>query len=263
MQAAIHQIVTFANELFRGNPAFVLTLERPSPSDVLQQVAAQLGESVLSCLRRLPDGRYELLFNTPTGRHAGAGHAAAAAAHVLLMRTGETHGTFVLDDGSERTVTREGERISVPWPVMPSEPVDMTPVLSAVLGIPLIEAHVSDFGYIAVGEDPAAVEALRPDMEAIAGLDRGSVIVTAPGIVSDIVIRVFAPKLGLPEDPVCGTAHRIIVPYWSSRLQRRELHSRQLSPRGGDLWCRLEENTVVISGESTTFLSGTVELPEN
>jgi predicted PhzF superfamily epimerase YddE/YHI9 len=75
------------------------------------------------------------------------------------------------------------------------------------------------------------------------------------------VIRVFAPKLGLPEDPVCGTAHRIIVPYWSEQFGKKELHSRQLSPRGGDLWCRLENDRVIISGEAVTFLSGFVELP--
>ena len=103
---------------------------------------------------------------------------------------------------------------------------------------------------------------MHPDLDAIARFDRGTVIVTAPGETSDIVIRVFAPKLGLPEDPVCGTAHRIIVPYWSEQLGRTELHSHQLSPRGGDLWCRLEGETVIISGESRTFLAGVLHLPE-
>jgi predicted PhzF superfamily epimerase YddE/YHI9 len=88
------------------------------------------------------------------------------------------------------------------------------------------------------------------------------VIATAPGEQSDCVIRVFAPKLGLPEDPVCGTAHRIIAPYWADRFKRNTLHSRQLSPRGGDLWCRLEGDRVVISGEALTFLTGSIELPD-
>jgi len=261
MQAAIHQIVTFASELFRGNPAFVLSLEQPLPDDIVQKVAIQLQESVLSCLRRRNDGRVELDFHTPTGRHGGAGHAAAAAAHVLLFETGETKGTVILDDGSERIVTRDGSRISVPWPLMAFDNAGTADALSAAIGAPVTEAYVSDFGYIAICDDPASVEALRPNMKTIAGLDRGTVIVTAPGDASDIVIRVFAPKLGLPEDPVCGTAHRIIVPYWSRRLGLKELHSRQLSPRGGDLWCRLDENKVVITGECRTFLKGNVEIP--
>ena len=97
---------------------------------------------------------------------------------------------------------------------------------------------------------------MQPDIDAIAGFDRGAIIATAPGDTSDIVIRVFAPKLGLPEDPVCGTAHRILAPYWAARLGRTELHSRQLSARGGDLYCRIEGDTVSISGESRTFLAG-------
>ncbi|MCB1489533.1 MAG: PhzF family phenazine biosynthesis protein [Bauldia sp.] len=262
MQAAIHQIVTFASEPFRGNPAFVLSVENPVPDSIIGQVADQLREGVLSCLRRLDDDRVLLTFHSRTGRHSGAGHSAAAAAHVLLVETGATRGTFVLDDGSERIVTRDGTRISVPWPLMPYDDVAMVETLSAALGIPVTEAQVSDFGYVAIADDPAAIQRMNPDMEAIAKLDRGTVIVTGPGNASDIVIRVFAPKLGLPEDPVCGTAHRIIVPYWSRRLGLNELHSRQLSPRGGDLWCRLEDDAVVITGESRAFLKGSVELPD-
>ncbi len=169
---------------------------------------------------------------------------------------------MILADGTERIVTREGRRVSVPWPVMESAPVDMAGPLSAALGgVTVEEAWDSEFGYIAICDGPASVAAIRPDMEAITSLDRGTVIVTAPGTASDLVIRVFAPKLGLPEDPVCGTAHRIIVPYWSERLGRKDLHSRQLSWRGGDLWCRLDNGQVFISGEANTFLKGSVALP--
>ncbi|MEP0322669.1 PhzF family phenazine biosynthesis protein [Bauldia litoralis] len=260
MQAAIHQIVTFASEPFRGNPAFVLSLDRPVPDDVVRQVADQLHEGVLSCLRRLDDGRASLTFHTPTGPHPGAGHAAAAAAHVLLAETGATEGRVVLHDGRERIVTRDGTRISVPWPLMPWKDVTTADTLSAALRVPVAEAQVADFGYVAIVDDPAAIASMDPDLDAIAQLDRGSLIVTAPGDSSDIVIRVFAPKQGLPEDPVCGTAHRIIVPYWSKRLGKSELHSLQLSPRRGDLWCRLADDTVVISGETHRFLKGSIDL---
>ena len=109
---------------------------------------------------------------------------------------------------------------------------------------------------------PAEVQDLRPDMAALAGFDRGAIIATAPGDRSDLVIRVFAPKLGLPEDPVCGTAHRILAPYWAARLGRDDLHSRQLSARGGDLYCRMAGDSVSIGGQSRTFLEGVIELPD-
>ena len=263
MRAEVHQVVTFANEPFRGNPAFVLWLERAVPDRVLQEVAAQLDESVLSSLRPIAEDRSELHFHGPTGRHGGAGHAMMAAAHVALRRDAGTGGKAVLTlaDTSEFVVSGEGSRTSVPWPVMPASAVDMVDVLSAALGIRAAETLQASFGYVAIYDDPASIEALDPGMDAIARLDRGAVIATAPGKTSDFVIRVFAPKLGLPEDPVCGTAHRIIVPYWAERLKRNELRSRQLSRRGGDLWCRLDGDHVVISGESVTFLKGHIDLP--
>ncbi|MCB1500205.1 MAG: PhzF family phenazine biosynthesis protein [Bauldia sp.] len=261
MQAAIHQIVTFATDVFAGNPAFVMTVREPVEDHIVQKVASQLGETVLSCLRRIDQERFELRFHTPSGPHGGTGHATAAASHVMLLETGADRGTLVLADGSERTIHREGSRTSVPWPTMPFAAVDLAGTLASALGVPVRKALDSDFGYIAICDGPEPIARMHPDLDAIARLDRGTVIATARGEASDIVIRVFAPKLGLPEDPVCGTAHRIIVPYWSEQLGRTSIHSRQMSPRGGDLWCRLDGDNVVISGESKAFLAGALDLP--
>lgn len=264
MRAAVHQVVTFASDPFRGNPAFVLSLEQEVPDAILQRVAGQLNEGVLGSLRPTGEGRASLLFHTRAGRHPGAGHAMMAAAHVELGRNAGTRDSavLVLSDASERVVSREGERIAVPWPIMPASAVDMVTPLGAALGDVPLDTLVAPFGYVAVFSDPDSIAALAPDMQALARLDRGAVIATAPGDQSDCVIRVFAPKLGLPEDPVCGTAHRIIAPYWAGRFKRNALHSRHLSPRGGDLWCRVDGNLVVISGEALTFLTGTIELPD-
>jgi len=263
MRAEVHQVITFAREPFRGNPAFVLSLEHDVPARVLQQAAAQLNEAVLATLRPSGKGRAELRFNTPAGPHGGAGHAMMAAAHVELGREPGARSSVVLAlaGGSECVVSRDGDCISVPWPVMPASPVDMVDTLAVSLGIAPAATLDAPFGYVAIYDDPAIIHALAPDMQALTRLDRGAIIATAPGETSDFVVRVFAPKLGLPEDPVCGTAHRIIVPYWADRFKRQVLHSRQLSPRGGDLWCRHEGDRVIISGESLTFLSGFVELP--
>lgn len=264
MRAGIHQVVTFATEPFRGNPAFVVSLEQDVPDLVLQHLAAQLREDVLASLLPIGKERARLLFHTSSGRHSGAGHAMMAAAHVALRGDGNAHQTAVLTlaGGSECVVTEEGTRIAVPWPVMPASAVDMAGTLSEALRGAVAKSLSAPFGYVAIFDDPASVEALDPDLDAIARLDRDTVIATAPGDTSDIVIRVFAPKLGLPEDPVCGTAHRIIIPYWADRLGHGELHSRQLSARGGDLWCRVDGDRVIISGEAVTFLSGSIELPD-
>jgi predicted PhzF superfamily epimerase YddE/YHI9 len=219
---------------------------------------------VLATLWPAEGGRTALHFFAPEGPHAGAGHATLAAAHVELARRAADGATvaFVLADGTQRTATRDGDRIAVPWPLMPGVAVDRRQGLGVALGREPVETLVAPFGYVAVYGDPAEVQTLRPDMAALAGFDRGAVIATAPGDRSDLVIRVFAPKLGLPEDPVCGTAHRILAPYWAARLGRDDLHSRQLSPRGGDLYCRLDRDSVAIGGQSRTFLEGVIEVPD-
>jgi predicted PhzF superfamily epimerase YddE/YHI9 len=261
VQARVHQVVTFAREPFRGNPAFVLSLLQAAPDALLSAIAGELRESVLAVTWPLDGERSALRFFAPEGPHGGAGHATLAAAHVELERRASPV-TFMLADGTERTAERDGDRIAVPWPLMPGVAVDCRQDLGAALGREPNETLVAPFGYVAVYAAPADVRDLRPDMAAIVRFDRGAIIATAPGDASDFVIRVFAPLLGLPEDPVCGTAHRILAPYWAERLGRDSLHSRQLSPRGGDLYCRLDGIGVTIAGHSRTFLQGIIELPD-
>jgi predicted PhzF superfamily epimerase YddE/YHI9 len=131
------------------------------------------------------------------------------------------------------------------------------------LGVRPVESWVAPFGYVAVYADPSAIAAMQPDLDRVAGFDRTAVIATAPGRDgADIVIRVFAPNVGLPEDPVCGTAHRIIVPYWAERFGQKKIHSRQLSPRGGDLFCEDKGAVIAIGGDSRLVIEGTIQLPE-
>jgi PhzF family phenazine biosynthesis protein len=265
MRIGIHQVITFATEPFRGNPAFVLTPELRLADRILATLAAELRESVLAVLSPIAGSdRIDLAFFNHQGAHPGAGHSALAAGFVALDRNGRGGDsvTFRLADGTERVAARENGRVSFAWPLMPGVPVKSAGDIAAALGAPPAECLVAPFGYVAVYDDPATVANLSPDLDAVERLDRGALIATAPGAESDIVLRVFAPKLGLPEDPVCGTAHRILTPYWAARLGKRHLHSRQLSPRGGDLWCRLHEDHVAIAGSARTFLSGFLDVPE-
>jgi predicted PhzF superfamily epimerase YddE/YHI9 len=166
-----------------------------------------------------------------------------------------------LDDGTRTRFWREGDRVVVPCPAMPWARSEAGPVLGTALGLAPDHCLVAAFGYVAVYSGEASLRGLDPDMAALAGLDRDAVIATAPGTASDIAIRVFAPKVGLPEDPVCGTAHRLVVPFWAKRLGRSRLHSRHLSARGGDLWCGFDGTTVTIAGQTCRFLDGELLLP--
>jgi PhzF family phenazine biosynthesis protein len=268
-RANLFQIVTFATDPLHGNPAFVLTGVGEASDRALAAACAILRADVVAVIGASNGEETPLRFFTPEGSHPGAGHATLAAAHVVL-RNGASAGkigvaravAFQLPNGDRRSAHVEGERIAIDFPTMPGIRVDRIADMAAALGARPRETWVAPFGYVAIFDDAAVIAAMRPDLTRVSAFDRNAVIATAPGgEASDIVIRVFAPKVGLPEDPVCGTAHRIIVPYWAERLGRRMIHSRQLSPRGGDLWCEDKGGMVVIAGEASLVIDGTIRLP--
>lgn len=272
MRASLFQIVTFATDLFRGNPAFVLTDTAGASDKVLSGICSLLGADVIAAIDNLSAIEPSLRFFTTEGAHSGAGHATLAAAHMVL-RSGRPNSPrsdagqpdavcFRLENGERRVARAVNGRIAIGYPTMPATRVDRVVEMAAALGVRPAETWVSAFGYVAVFEDAAAVAALRPDMTRVSAFDRTAMIATAPGGASyDVAIRVFAPNAGLPEDPVCGTAHRIIIPYWAKRLGRTKLHSRHLSPRGGDLWCEIDGGQVIVAGESSLVIEGTIRLP--
>ncbi len=264
MRAALCQVVTFASHVFHGNPAYVLTLDETPEPALMSGACGLIGADVLAVIVRPEEDNPSLSFFTSTGPHPGAGHATLAAAHVAMARRGDdqTGLSFRLPDGSLRNSRPDPHGIAVDWPAMDYAASGRGDEIANALGTRPVECFVSAFGYIAVLSSEAEVAALNPDLGRVAELDRNTLIVTAPASGCDIVIRVFAPKVGLPEDPVCGTAHRIIVPYWSERLGKTSIHSRHLSPRGGDLWCTAAGKTVTIAGESVTAFEGTLYLPD-
>jgi PhzF family phenazine biosynthesis protein len=268
--AHLFQVVTFATDPRRGNPAFVLSGARDASDHVLATACAILRTDIVAVVGEPSGGDTPLRFFTTEGPHAGAGHATLAAAHIVL-RDGLAAGkgaaarsiTFHLTNGDSRAAHLEGDRICVDFPAMPGTRVDRIAEMEAALGARPLETWVAPFGYVAIFDDPAVIASMRPDMALVSAFDRSAVIATAPGgAVSDIVIRVFAPNAGLPEDPVCGTAHRIIVPYWAERTGKTKIHSRHLSPRGGDLWCEDKGDKVAISGETSLVIDGTIRLPD-
>ena len=268
MKARLFRVVTFSADPWHGNPVFVLTDADGADGRALGETCAVLGADIIAVVGTEADGEFPLKFFTQAGPHPGAGHATLAAAHVVLhggFDTVEKRAgcVFRQANGETRPARVEASRIAVDFPAMPGESVDRMAELAAALSASPRAALVAPFGYVAVFDDAAMVAGLRPDQAQITAFDRNAVIATAPGSgASDIVIRVFAPKVGLPEDPVCGTAHRIIVPYWAALLGKKTIHSRQLSARGGDLWCEDKCGQVAIAGETCLVLDGAVSLPD-
>jgi predicted PhzF superfamily epimerase YddE/YHI9 len=267
-QANLFQVGTFASDPLRGNPAYVLTDVGGATERGLMAACAMLRTDIIAVVG---DGTSEgtpLRFFTRNSPHPGAGHATLAAAHAVL-RGGFGAGKeaphaviFRQANGESRAAHVESDRISIDFPVMPAVQLDCVADMEAALGAAPRETWVAPFGDVAIFNDPGVIAELQPDLARVSAFDRNAVIVTAlGGTASDVVIRVFAPKVGLPEDPVCGTAHRIIVPYWAKRLGKAKIHSRQLSARGGDLWCEDKGEYVAIAGETCLIIEGTVRLP--
>jgi predicted PhzF superfamily epimerase YddE/YHI9 len=263
-KANLFQVVTFARDPLHGNPAFVLSGAGDAADEVLMTACGMLRADIVAVVGEPAGDNTPLKFFTPAGPHVGAGHSTLAAAHTVLRNgkaTAPRSVTFHLPKGEHRAAHVEGDRISIDFPVMPGTRVDRIAEMKAALGARPRETWVAPFGYVAVFDDPAVIAGLRPDLARVAAFDRNAIIATAPGgSAADIVIRVFAPKVGLPEDPVCGTAHRIIVPYWAHKTGKARIHSRHLSPRGGDLWCEDKGETVAIAGESSLVIDGTIRL---
>ena len=266
---SLFQVVTFAADPLRGNPAFVLTDVGDAGERQLTAACSMLRTDIIAVVGKGAGDETPLGFYTPTGPHPGAGHATLAAAHAVLRggfgadRNQPQAVTFRQANGESRTAHIQENRLSIDFPAMPATQLDRTADMETALGAAPRETWVAPFGYVAIFDNSAAVAALQPDLALVSAFDRNAVIATAPGDdTCDIVIRVFAPKVGLPEDPVCGTAHRIIVPYWARKMGKAGIHSRQLSARGGDLWCKDKGEQVAIAGETCLVLAGNLRLAE-
>ena len=253
---------SFAQTPFAGNPAGVCPLETPLPAALMQQIAAEnsLAETAFFVPRAGTTAEFDLRWFTPTVEIDLCGHATLAAAHVLFQHLGFAGAqvTFHSQSGPLR-VSREADgRLTLDFPSRPPQELAGHPTgLSDALGAtPLRVLAARDL--LAVFSSEAEVRALTPNFARIAALEYVGVIATAPGSDGvDFVSRFFAPRVGVPEDPVTGSAHSILIPYWAEKLGKTELRARQISPRGGDLWCRLRDGgRVDISGYAVTYAAG-------
>ncbi|WP_106398557.1 PhzF family phenazine biosynthesis protein [Actinocorallia populi] len=262
----IFVVDAFTDQPFRGNPAGVCLLEGPAvaPSESwMQRVAAEMRHSETAFVRPLETGGFELRWFTPAVEVRLCGHATLATAHVLF-----TEGIVAGDEAAEfhtrsglLTVRSTGRGLELDFPAVPAARMAEPPAgLAAGLGVePEWVAHNAQNDVLAVVPDAATVRRLNPDLALLATIDARGVCVTAPAedtATEDFVSRFFAPAVGIDEDPVTGSAHCMLAPYWAERLDRTALTGRQLSEREGLVGVAVRGDRVLLTGQAVTVLRG-------
>jgi PhzF family phenazine biosynthesis protein len=256
----IYQVDAFAVGPFSGNPAAVCPLDAWLDDATLQSIAAENNLSETAFIVATRNG-YDLRWFTPAIEVDLCGHATLAAGYVVLNHLQPDLDVVAFETMSGTlTLSRDGERLAMDFPARAPTPTSIAPALSEALGAAPTEVHMSR-DVLAVFDDEASVRGLVPDQAKLLALDEGlGVIATAKGHAVDFVSRFFVPKAGIAEDPVTGSAHCTLVPYWAERLGKSRLVAHQVSPRGGELHCEHRGDRVIMSGRCHLFLVGEILL---
>ena len=260
MTIPVYQVDAFTLGPFSGNPAAVCPLDAWLDDATMQNIAAENNLAETAFIVPSEIG-YDLRWFTPAIEVDLCGHATLAAGYVVLNHLrGDLDAVTFESVSGPLIVTRDGERLSMDFPARPPAPMADSEALSDALGEAPAEVQLSR-DILAVYDDEASVRRLAPDQAKLRALEEGlGVIVSARGESVDFVSRFFAPKAGIAEDPVTGSAHCTLVPYWSERLGKSELVAHQVSPRGGELLCEHRDDRVIMSGRCTLFLTGSIHL---
>jgi PhzF family phenazine biosynthesis protein len=258
MQIPYWVVDAFTDRVFSGNPAAVLLPPAPLADAVMQSIAAENNLSETAFAVAGPDG-YQLRWFTPTVEVQLCGHATLATSFVLGLQGVAGPLTFHTRSGKLAAGLQDG-RITLDFPARTHAPVAAPAGLEAALGMAPV-AVLQSADLIAVLPSAEAVRDLRPETAAIAALPGGALIVTAAGGVGDVTSRYFAPKYGIVEDPVTGSLHTQVVPYWAAALGRPSLVCHQASARGGMMVCEHRGERVLMTGEAVLYASGYLYLP--
>lgn len=255
----LYQVDAFAARVFEGNPAAVVPLDAWPDDSLLQAIAEENNLSETAFFAPSPNG-FHLRWFTPVAEVDLCGHATLATAHVLFEILGYRQPVIAFETrGGELFVERQGSLLVMDFPALLPKPCTTPDLLVESLGCRPVET-LAAVNYVCVFESAARVRAIAPDFEKLRRLELQGVIVTAPGRDKDFVSRYFAPKLGIPEDPVTGSAHCELTPYWAARLGKNRLSARQVSKRGGDILCELQGDRVKLAGHAVTFMEAEIEI---
>jgi len=265
MKLPFYWVDAFTSKVFAGNPAGVVPLESWPADALMQRIAFENGLAETAFFVRTGPDRFHLRWFTPAVEIELCGHATLATAFTLFHQLGQGGDVITFDSRSgPLVVSRRGDRLELDFPSQPPAPVPPSDQLTQALGRAPALFLRSKVRWLCVFATAADVVALKPDHALLAKIAPGRITITAPGEDCDFVSRTFVPEAGIPEDPVTGSAHCTLVPYWADRLGQTKLHARQVSARGGELWCELAPSAgsgqaadrVKMAGHAVLYLKG-------
>jgi PhzF family phenazine biosynthesis protein len=261
MKIPIYQVDAFTSEVFSGNPAAVCILDSWLDDNILQSIAAENNLSETAFLVRNDNG-FDLRWFTPRIEVSLCGHATLASAFVIFTCRdwSEKEIRFRTRKSGQLVVSKHNGLLEMDFPSRPAHSVIPPPGLKEALGVTPIAVLGSVEDLMFVLDSEKAVRELQPDFSALERIECRGIIVTSRGSQSDFVSRFFAPAVGIPEDPVTGSAHCVLVPYWSSELNKKNLHAFQISKRGGELFCTHTGDRVKISGKAVLYFEGVITI---
>ena len=259
MELPFYQIDSFTDKVFTGNPAAVVPLDSWLEDDVMKGIALEnnLPETAFFVPK---DDHFHLRWFTPTVEMNLCGHATLATAWVLFNDLGYDKNSIKFESKSgDLTVTKNQDGMTLNFPILPSQQVDLDPAIEKAFGKQSLELYKGERKWVAIYDDPDFILNNQPDLSIIKTLTDEGVIITAPGHAPyDFMSRYFAPQIGIDEDPVTGAAHCMLTPIWANKLDKTDFLARQISPRGGDLKLSLQNERLEITGNAALYLKGTI-----
>ncbi len=259
----MYQADAFASELFSGNPAAVCILDTWLPEELMQSIAMENNLAETAFAVEVSDG-FEIRWFTPETEVALCGHATLATAHILFEtgRVSSDHIQFTSRERGLLHVSRYSDWLVLDFPTDPPVAVELPVGLTEAIGARPEACFLGQTDYLLIYSDQGEVDALNPDFFKLNQIDCRGVIASAPGEEVDFVSRFFAPRCGVSEDPVTGSAHTVLIPYWSERLKKTRMMAHQRSVRGGMLRCEYHGDRVHIGGQAVTYMKAELYLPD-
>ena len=261
MKIPLYQVDAFATSIFQGNPAAVCALPYWIKEDTMQNIAMENNLSETAFFVKNNDA-YDIRWFTPTTEVDLCGHATVATAYCVFryFQKNATEIVFHTSKKGDLKVEKQNDCIILDFPLETIKKVDPPKQLISSLGTSPQETYKSNDDYLLIYKNSNDIVSITPDFKTLAQVESKGIIISAPGIDVDFVSRFFAPRLGVNEDPVTGSAHTKLTPYWADRLNKTDLTATQLSRRGGFLRCTLGSDRVYISGKAQIYLEGTIDI---
>ena len=260
MALPIYQVDAFASKLFGGNPAAVVPLEKWLDDKTMLNIAAENNLAETAFIIK-ENNFYHIRWMTPTVEVPLCGHATLASAYVIFNHIDKNITSVKFQSKSgELVVNKKGDLLELDFPTSKPKEVERPKEILECFGIEPIEILTTDFYLLVVFDSEEFIRTYRPKIDLIRKIHPDAVIITAKGKECDFVSRMFAPNSGIDEDPVTGSAHTVLTPYWSEKLGKKKLTARQISNRGGELFCEDAGDRVKIAGKAELYLTGNIYL---